>query len=758
MPISIRRLRYWFLGAAVLVAAVAAGFYFYAKWQVRNVRDRIPKALGVDIQQSTEGFSLSKSEGGRTLFTVKASKAVQYKTGGRAELRDVSIVVYGRDSSRYDRIYGSRFAYDPKEQTVSALGEVEIDLEANVAGATLPDQAVPKQLRNPVHLRTSGLVFSQKTGIAETDKEIAFQIPQMSGTAQGATYDSRTNVLTLRSTIRLNTTGEKQIAVVAARGKITKDPRQAQLERVNLAEGTRTIDAERVVLNFRDDNSVEHVTTTGGVRIRNRREERLTEVTAPRADLEITSGNTLTSAVLSGGVQMNASGPNTAQGSAGKVVASFGRKNTIKKLRAVDGVKLLQANAGATNKQTVAMETAALDLDFANGRVLDRAESDGAAQVTLVPRVVNSFEEVASGERRVLSAGKLTADFDKNGRPRTIVGKPGAKVAFYTPGQPDRITTSRELVAKLQPTGGLATIEQQGEFRYLEQAAGSAPIRTATGDRATYTAASELIALSGNPRVVDQGLSISADNIRLNRKTGEGFAQGDVKTTYSELRAQPGGAMLASGDPIHVTAETLAVERKTSVGKYSGGSRLWQGANIVEASAIEFDRERRSVVAQGGGKRLSCVFVQQDKAGRQTPVVITAARLSYVDQQRRAFFSGGVIAKGADVTVNADQVEVVLQSRDTGAKQVSEGPSQLNSIIASGHVSIQQPSRRATGEKLIYTADESKFVLTGGPPLVADAQRGTIRGESLTFYSRDDRVLVESSGNTRTVTRTRVSR
>jgi lipopolysaccharide export system protein LptA len=757
MPISIRRLRYWFLGAAVLVAAVAAGFYFYAKWQVRSVRDRIPKALGVDIQQSTEGFSLSKSEGGRTLFTVKASKAVQYKTEGHAELRDVSIVVYGRDSSRYDRIYGSRFAYDPQEQTVSALGEVEIDLEANVARATLPDQAVPKQLKNPVHLRTSGLVFSQKTGIAETDKEIAFQIPQMSGTAQGAVYDSRTNVLTLRSTIRLNTTGDRSVAIVAARGSIRKDPRQAQLEQVNIAEGARQVDAAKVVLDFRDDNSVEHIAATGGVRILNRGEQ-LTEVVAPRADLEITAENTLTSAELSGGVQMNARGSNIAKGSAGKLLANFGPKNTIRKLRAVDGVKLMQANAGAANKQTVAMETAALDLHFANGTVLDRAESDGAAQVTLVPRIVNSFDDVAIGERRVLSAGKLTADFDKNGQPENIVGKPDAKVAFYTPGQPDRISTSRELVAKLQPSGGLTTIKQQGEFKYLEQSPGAAPVRTATADRATYTAASELIAISGNPRVVDQGLSISADNIRLNRKTGEGFAQGDVKTTYSELRAQPGGAMLASGEPIHVTAETLTVERKTSVAKYSGGSRLWQGANIVEASAIEFDRDRRSVVAQGGGKRVSCVFVQEDKAGRQTPVVITAARLSYVDQQRRAFFSGGVIAKGADVTVNADQVEVVLLSRDAGAKQGSEGPSQLNSIIASGHVSIQQPSRRATGEKLVYTADESKFVLTGGPPLVADAQRGTIRGESLTFYSRDDRVLVESSGNTRTVTRTRVSR
>ena len=36
------------------------------------------------------------------------------KEGGKAELRDVSIVVYGRQSNRYDQIYGDDFAYDPK--------------------------------------------------------------------------------------------------------------------------------------------------------------------------------------------------------------------------------------------------------------------------------------------------------------------------------------------------------------------------------------------------------------------------------------------------------------------------------------------------------------------------------------------------------------------------------------------------------------------------------------------------------------------
>jgi lipopolysaccharide export system protein LptA len=516
------------------------------------------------------------------------------------------------------------------------------------------------------------------------------------------------------------------------------------------------VEAAKVVLDFRNDNSVQHVTATGGVRIQKSGPE-TANVSAPRADLDLNEKNSLESAVLSGGVRMQANGPTMARGTAGKLLLTFGPDNTVKKVRAAEGARILQANTEAANKQTVAVESNALDLYIAGGRLLDRAESSSHTEVTVVPRIVDSFEDLSRGERRVLSAGRLVSDFDARGKLKTITGNEGAKVAFYTPGQPDKVTTSRELVAHVQPSGGTERIEQAGDFKYSEQTAGSAASRRATAERATYTSASEAIVLTGSPRVVDAGLSATAEVVRLNRKTGDATAEGDVKTTYSELRAQPSGAMLASSDPIHVTSAQLAVDRKTSVARYTGGARLWQGSNIVEANTIEFDRDQRSVLAEGAGNRVSCVFVQQDSSGRQTPIVITAAKLAYVDQQRRARFSGGVVAKGAEITVNADNVDVVLLARNISARDTG-GPSQLDEIIASGHVSLQQPNRRATGDKLVYRAAESKFTLSGGPPTVTDAQRGTIRGTVLTFYSRDDRVLVESSGNTRTVTRTRVSR
>lgn len=186
MPLNITRLRMLLGALAILLVVIVAGFYVYARLRVRNAVQRIPEKLGVNIQQSTEGFSLSKSEGGHTLFTVKASKAVQYKQGGRAELRDVNIVIYGRQSNRFDQIYGADFEYDPKSGNISANGEVHIDLEASVAPGEHPDQAPPQEVKNQIHLQTSGLVFNQKTGVASTPQRIEFRLPQASGSAVGA--------------------------------------------------------------------------------------------------------------------------------------------------------------------------------------------------------------------------------------------------------------------------------------------------------------------------------------------------------------------------------------------------------------------------------------------------------------------------------------------------------------------------------------------------------------------------------------------
>jgi lipopolysaccharide export system protein LptA len=88
----------------------------------------------------------------------------------------------------------------------------------------------------------------------------------------------------------------------------------------------------------------------------------------------------------------------------------------------------------------------------------------------------------------------------------------------------------------------------------------------------------------------------------------------------------------------------------------------------------------------------------------------------------------------------------------------TKGQGQLDRMVAQGRVQVREPGREATGDRLTYTATDEKFVLTGGPPSIFDAEHGKIQGDSLTFFRRDDRVLVEGRDSSPTVTQTRVAR
>ena len=232
MPLTPRQLRIYLLSAAALLLIIVIGFYAYARWRLHSLGRITAQKLSTEVSRSTEGFTLSKSEAGHTLFTIHAARAIEYKQGGRAQLHDVGIIVYGKSGDRFDQISGGDFQYDPQSGEVVAAGDVEIDLEANGQGSLRPDQAPPREQKNLIHIRTSGLTFSQKTGIASTPNNVEFRLPQASGSARGATWDSNAGILTLPAAVNMRSTGPYPSQVTAARAVLTRSPHQAVLDDV----------------------------------------------------------------------------------------------------------------------------------------------------------------------------------------------------------------------------------------------------------------------------------------------------------------------------------------------------------------------------------------------------------------------------------------------------------------------------------------------------------------------------------------------
>jgi lipopolysaccharide export system protein LptA len=329
-------------------------------------------------------------------------------------------------------------------------------------------------------------------------------------------------------------------------------------------------------------------------------------------------------------------------------------------------------------------------------------------------------------------------------------GEPDARIVGSTPGQADKVSTSQTLDVTFNPAGGgIASVVQQGNVHYHDAQ------RSATAGQAHYTPGDENLVLSGSPRWTEAGGVTTARVLRLNRRTGEAFAEGEVKTTYQETRSQPGGALLGGSEPIHVTADSMTARHQTSTATYSGEVRLWQGSNIVEAPRVEFDRANRVLKAKGATQPVSLFFVQNSGKSKGMPVRVTSSSLTYSDPQRRALFEGAVLIKSTEGMMRADEADVLLRPRGQGnGTQGASDASQIEEIVARGHVVVEQPSRKAVGNSMTYTAADGKYVLRGDRCSIFDAERGVITGDSLTFYSRGDTVLVSSESATRTVTQT----
>ncbi len=108
------------------------------------------------------------------------------------------------------------------------------------------------------------------------------------------------------------------------------------------------------------------------------------------------------------------------------------------------------------------------------------------------------------------------------------------------------------------------------------------------------------------------------------------------------------------------------------------------------------------------------------------------------------------------------QVATVYLAGKTAAPasaEISLG-GRVDHMIASGTVELEQPGRKGSGDKLVYTADDKTFVLTGtktAAPKIVDETQGTVTGASLRFRSGDDSVEVLSGdGAQRVRTETRM--
>jgi len=842
MRITVARLRLWIVVLAALLVAAVVGFLGYARYRAGKLVSDLPSRLGGEITSTSDGFTYSQSVKGRTAFTIHASKAVKFAGGASATLRDVVITLYGAQGDRSDRISGSEFDYDQKAGIVTAKGEVQIDLQGADAtgspvGAVAEKASAAAGIAAPaqqvVHVKTSGLVFDQNQQLATTSQHVEFSTLKGSGQAMGASYDVRKGLLVLQSAVELDSDRDGDPVVVhASHVEFLRPSMQAFLLHPVTAYRTDTTAADQAIVYFRKDGSAEHIDARGNIRFATAAGQ---QMTARAAKILLDPKSQPQRADIGGGVNFVSSGASRQgfqqqmRGNAVEATLTFGPGGVLSHGQARDAVSFVDQQQGLADdpggSATREVRASRIDADFVpdkDGRaqadkvlaqggataVLHTIRTKGPSQNTTIKGdqllatlrggrsiaslhgsghtsvldlAANGASNLSSGDTLQVNFAPVAADGSRAATPAKQASKPGAMAGGGDAGQIQSVVQEGNVVIVQTPSPDAAKSASASNF-----ARPSGPTR-AFARRADYDGASQVLRLTGSPRIDDGATEMAADAIDYHRDSQIANANGNVKATYRQLPATAAAASKAPSTavaatppgiggegPAHVVSASAVLDQARGLAVFRGQARLWQGANSVSAPIIELSSSPESLKAYAEPAAANAVFtVMASSSGPQRqPTVfrVRSRQLLYAGADREATFTGAVTAEDASGVVHADQVEAFLvpaapsspapQNQPGAAKAPSEAASRIDRILATGHVVLQQPGRRGTGETLLYRASEGKFTLTGTPavpPHLYDQAHGNVSGEALIFNTQDDSVMV-TGGQSRAVTNTRTAK
>ena len=801
MAQTLRKIRVAIVAGAVLLLIVIAGFLWYGRYSARRFWVQLPHKLGADIKQEANGFTYSQSLKGRTIFTVHAAREVQHNNG-RVTLKDVSIVLYGNQPGTSDRIQGSEFEFDQAAGILTAVGDVDLDLDVPPgqgfklpgAGAS-PERGTTGSADNRdariVHVKTSGLTFNQKERTAVTPASIEFRAGGLAGRATGARYDAASGLLVLESAVEVS--GERLLkgsaeptVLHASHAEFTRATSVVSLERADFASEGQTLSAQHAQIHVNDGHP-DKLAAQGSVRLAangrgtlsgNRLEAELNAdgrlrsahvagdveyVGAPRgersthgraSDLHVgfnAAGRPLT-ATMNGAVRMEERDGALARTlAAERVDVTFveaGKGHAQVRTASANGNPVLHWNGndgGRTTESEIHSDRLEASFDLRN-RVAAPSRLDGLGHTSFVRKSSDGSAYTSTGDTLALTFASASAPAAGSGFKSTPSSNArAANLALSTAIQRGNVR-----VVRLSPAG--KTAQPAGSQRAASQT------QKASADEAVYTATGDRVALKGAVQLDDAQGILLADSADFARAGDDAHADGNVRASYAQ----------ANGETMHLLAahavEHNAEKTADFTGDASKPARMWQAGSQIEAPALHFDRARRVVIARGmaaeqapGVSPVHAVLTgaRSSKAG---PVRLAGRQITYDESLHQVHLEGGVRVEDRDGIMRAREATAYLAAPLDKSSQPADKPGasaqgtpfpagQVEKVVARGAVVVEQPGRRATGEQLTYTAADGIFLLTGAngvQPRVVDDVRGTSTGASLRFRTGDDSVVISA--------------
>lgn len=375
------------------------------------------------------------------------------------------------------------------------------------------------------------------------------------------------------------------------------------------------------------------------------------------------------------------------------------------------------------------------------------AEADAMGNATV--EVVRSKDDEILSRRR-LDGSRIHFFFfkDKDGIER-CEAEGGVAVEIFSSGNTPRDRTDKHvlcnsLTARFDPLSEDAqTIDFTGNVRFQERDS------QAFGEKGHYEGAKKILVITeGNPRVEREGSTITAKQIEINEDSGFLKAMGEAKTAYLK-RSGEISFFGEAEEPLYLSGAAMTYDPDKGVAIFSSDARAWQGDNIITAAQIVVDQGQNSFTAATGVK--SVLFTSVPKKGgertgppgqkERVPITVTSEKLLYTEESRMITYTTSVVMHREEADMASDRCDVYFY------KKVND----IDKMISTGNVTINQTNRRITGQTANYDVASDAVTLTGKPRVV-DLIRGTSQGKTLTYFFGDGKVILDGQTEGRTTT------
>jgi lipopolysaccharide export system protein LptA len=754
----------------LVVGALVATLGVVVVTFVRRKSSQAPRpsvpALPKDVQQRLSGFTYTRLEGVHRVFAIHADRTLALETGGVTVLSNVVVEFFGRTGERHDILRTRRGTYYRSSQDFSSDADVQIELNAppgstgkaeDFQSGLQSSSAVGRSSRQPFFIETSRVVYSYKKSLVETAAPVQFRAGAVTGSALGMSYATLDGWVELHKDVAAVLSPQKSrapappIHLSASKARFDKSARQAEFwGPVEFHQEDRTGEAQHAWTDLDDQSRVTQVKLEGQTKFSQTSPQGQINLWSDRAQGKLDPKTEQLQILSADGRVRGESIQHGRESSfeADRLLLNF----AASKLKSGQGTGKVRVDISSSAQSTsspppsasgvtsrVAREELTADeLLFAilpGSNALESANTPGPGRLILFPRGPKTG-------RRTVTASRFVFGFDSTGRLTTLRGIGGTRIEFMPSpespkGTPPAITTAENLLARFDPANGtLQSAEQTGNFRFKQAE------DQARGEKAVYAAADSSLVVTGEPQAWDPTARTIADRVKIDLNSEHTEGEGHVRVTRLDNGA-------SSPLPSNVLADRATATRRGQTVHYSGNVRAWHGTDVIETSELDIDRAKQTIRA--GPPVISSYMVTSEQSaggldspggkGGSDPLTIRAEKLDYILAQHKAVYRGKVVLKTQDTVLHADRLDVYL------ADSKSVEGSQVERAVAEGNVEVNQPGRRATGDRADYNAKLGKIVMTGGPPVLYDAAKGVTRGRRLTFFTLNDRLIVDGGFN-----------